>query len=562
MKVKTAAESIVTIVAASLALILLNALVCGARARVDLTERQIFTLSPASGRIVKTLPEKMTVKAYFGGVAAEHADRQQYIENLLSEYAEASSGKLTWEKVPVQNDKKEQVEELAKEGVRAVAVPTMKDDAPSLGLVTFAVKFQYLDKTEVWSADPTFFRRPMEGMEYEFSTRMRRLTTPKKKVGVTTGFGEPEQVQALQHEQIGLGGLYEVVPVDWSQNAKDVETVDILVVNGPTTKVSDAAKWYLDQHLMKGKPALLLVRGLRWQPGGNPQMPAELQEPDQPFLGTPADHGLADILGHYGFEVGTDVVVDGRNGAPGIIPLGRDPLITNVFSPLSQTLENGHNQIFEGLEFVAMPFVSTVKATKTEGVEVKPLLRTVDTSFKQVNAMAVTRSLRIEPKKEDRGPFVVAYSFSGKLTSFFADKPRPAGVAAPDPAKPDEGAGDLMSAPPTGEALKESPPGTRLIVVGGSEFAEDKMFRVMQMLGTNVYLNGYRAAHNMVDWLSQDTELIAVRGKVVARPIEGLEKSTRVLVKAANVVGAPLALVVFGIVYWRVRERRRKNVRL
>ena len=70
MKVKTAAESIVTIVAASLGLILLNALVCGARARMDLTEQHIFTLSPASTRIVKTLPEKMVVKAYFGGIPA------------------------------------------------------------------------------------------------------------------------------------------------------------------------------------------------------------------------------------------------------------------------------------------------------------------------------------------------------------------------------------------------------------------------------------------------------------------------------------------------------------
>jgi len=400
-------------------------------------------------------------------------------------------------------------------------------------------------------------------MEYEFSTRMRQLTTPKKKVGVTTGFGEPPQVRALQHPQIGLADLYDVSAIDWNTNAKDIENVDILVVNGPTQKVSDAAKWYLDQHLMKGKPALLLVRGMRWQGGGNPQMPPEMQQGEQPYLGTPADHGLGDLLAKYGFQVGTDVIIDGRNNAPGIVPLGTEPMFANALFPLAQAVENGHNQVFEGLEFMAVPFTSSVKTLKIEGAEVKPLLRTVESSYKQENAMAITRGLQLQPKKEDRGPFVVAWSFSGKLGSFFADKPRPEGVtSAPAEApKPEEG-GELMSAPTPGEVLKESPPQTRLIVVGGSEFAEDKMFQLMQMLGTNVYINGFRATHNMIDWLAQDTELIAVRGKLVARPIEGLESHTRVLVKTANVVGAPLLLVAFGVVYWRVRERRKKTVRL
>jgi ABC-type uncharacterized transport system involved in gliding motility auxiliary subunit len=284
-------------------------------------------------------------------------------------------------------------------------------------------------------------------------------------------------------------------------------------------------------------------------------------QPEQPYLGTPADHGLGDLLGHYGFEVGANVILDGQNSVTGVIPLGQEAQPTRMFFPLAETLEKDHNQMFEGLEFIALPFISTVKATKPQGAEVKPILRTVETSLRQDNALAVTRTLSIDPKSAPHGPFEVAFSFSGKLTSFYAGKPRPEGVSAPEAPKPEEG-GELMSAPPATDSLAESPPGTRLIVVGGSEFAEDKMFRIMQMVRSNVFVNGFRGVHNMVDWLAQDTDLVSVRGKVVARPLEGIEPGKKAWVKAGNVVGAPLALIAFGLVYWRLRERRRRTVKL
>ena len=47
-KVKTAAEALITAIAIAGALVLLNVLSCGTRARVDLTEQGIYSLSTAS----------------------------------------------------------------------------------------------------------------------------------------------------------------------------------------------------------------------------------------------------------------------------------------------------------------------------------------------------------------------------------------------------------------------------------------------------------------------------------------------------------------------------------
>lgn len=541
-KAKTAANSIVYGVSAALALVLLNALTCQSRAKIDLTENDIYTLSEASARMVRTLPEKMLVKAYFGNIPPEHRLKQEYVESILAEYASASGGKLEYQKIdPWENP--ELQEELRKEGIQRIWLLSMKEDKQEQIPAYFAVQFIYLDKKELWLPGQRF---ELAGLEYEFSTRIKRLALGKKKIGVTVGFGEPEQIQALQHPQLGLAYLYDVVPVNWRENPKTLDEVDAVVVNGPTDRVSDAAKWHLDQALMKGKPVVFLVRGVRWQPG-NQQM-AMLGE-DAPYLGTPADHGLGDLLAHYGFEVASDTVIDKRYHVMGAIPMGRQPLLRGEFFPLTEVLAGGPHEVLEGMQFVPMPFVSTVKlvgplaAEKPAGFEVKPLLRTSPTSFARKDVIVITRDTKIQMNKEERGPYVVAYAVQGKWKSFFDGKPAPAGVDAASP-------------------VKESPPSARMVVFGGSEFAEDKMVEIMRYVGTDAFLNGYRALHNAVDWALMDMDLVAVRSKQVERPLEPLESKDRILVKYANVAGTPLALILFGIVYWRVRERRRRHITL
>ena len=44
--------------------------------------------------------------------------------------------------------------------------------------------------------------------------------------------------------------------------------------------------------------------------------------------------------------------------------------------------------------------------------------------------------------------------------------------------------------------------------------------------------------------------------------IDRLEPGSRNAVKLANIAGGPVMLILFGIIYWRVRDRRRKNVKL
>jgi ABC-type uncharacterized transport system involved in gliding motility auxiliary subunit len=182
-KVKTAAEALVTAVAVAGALVLLNVLSCGTHARADLTERGIYSLSTSSEILVHSLKEKLTIKGYFGNVPAEYADRQAYVENLLAEYADASGGKVVYEKYDVDASDNEKArarqKELAGEGIEKLTLFSFKDDKRQQIPAYFDVKFSYLDKNEVWTAQSGGFT--LEGLEYEFSSRIQRVTSPANK---------------------------------------------------------------------------------------------------------------------------------------------------------------------------------------------------------------------------------------------------------------------------------------------------------------------------------------------------------------------------------------------
>jgi ABC-2 type transport system permease protein len=554
-KGRTAAEALITGVAIAGALILLNLLAFGSRARVDLTEDRIFSLSNASRNLVATMKERINIKGYFGNVPPEHAEKVTYVDMLLAEYAERSNGKIVYERIDPW-DKPELQQELKRDGVDKLRLQSRKDDSFEQVPMYFHVVFSHLDKKEVWMPSPAF---ALEGLEYDFSTRIKRLGHGKKKVGITQGFGEPAETQLLSAPgadvlpgvKVGLGDLYEVTAVNWKDEPKQIEDVDVLIVNGPTQKVSDAARMTLDRAVMTGKPVLFLVSGMRWQAGGGQQqIPGMPQDPEQPFLGIPGDTGLDELLLAYGFKVGQDVVMDLRYTAVGWLPPGsREGYRARGLFPHARSLQSGEKEILAGIDVVALPFTSTLTLVgpleNPEGdTRVIPLLETAPTSWARKEIVAITPNLALSPPEGEKGPYLVGAAVSGKFPSAFPDVPAPPGADA-DAAQ-----------------RKESVSHTRMMVVTAPAIAADTTLMDIRSHGDLVYINGFLALHNLVDWLAEEVDLIAVRAKKPERPIERLAPAERTLVRYANVIGAPLLLIVIGIVTWRLRERRRRNIRL
>jgi hypothetical protein len=559
-KAKTFAEALVTASATIGFFVLLNVVTCQSYAKVDLTETGIYSLSAASKRLVKDLPEKLVIKAYFGNVPAEYADRQRYIESLLEEYAEAGQ-KVDYTRYEVNaSDSPEALprqKELEADGIEKLILITFRDDGNKQIPAYFHVQFSYLGKKDTWAVRSAR-DLGLEGIEYEFSSRIRRLVKPQKKVGVSKGYGESEQTQAIsapgqdigQGIRVGLGDSYEVVPTDWKASPAALRDLDALIVNGPTERVSEVALWELDQFVMSGKPVVFLVKGMDWKSSQNQmQMMANPGE-DAPFLGTPVDDGLTELLATWGFEVQRNVIIDGRQSVVGVIPIGNPPLLTNGFFPKVSVLNPERGQALEGMPGLVTPFASSVKLVgplekDNPAFKVEPLLRTSGAAFAKGELMILTRQTQtIDQKGAAPGPFMVAVAGEGPWPSAYAGKPSPAGLA------------------PGPEAKPQAPAGTRLVVVGGQAFADDSTFGIMRAVGDPSYLNGFIALHGLVDWGMQDQELLSVRTKQVLRPVDPVEPGRKLVIKYGNAAGVPLLFVLFGVVLWRTRESRRRKIRL
>ena len=68
---------------------------------------------------------------------------------------------------------------------------------------------------------------------------------------------------------------------------------------------------------------------------------------------------------------------------------------------------------------------------------------------------------------------------------------------------------------------------------------------------------------NTIDWLSQDTDLLAIRSRDAAvRPLDAnISDDTKQRVKLANLIGPPALVLLIGVIRWN-RRRKRKEVSL
>jgi ABC-type uncharacterized transport system involved in gliding motility auxiliary subunit len=158
---------------------------------------------------------------------------------------------------------------------------------------------------------------------------------------------------------------------------------------------------------------------------------------------------------------------------------------------------------------------------------------------------------------EDKGPFALGYTAEGKLKSFFAGKPFPneKGEKVTLPAN--------ASLPPDAEKpLDEAQAPARLLLMGSSNVVSD-----MYIAGVSRYVPVYQInlafALNVMDWLAQDKALSSIRAKAITqRPITYGSESTPLVLQAVNIVGVPLAFILFGVMRWRIRSARRARAKI
>ncbi len=508
--------------------------------RLDLTEEGIYTLSDASKKLVASLPDRMTVKAFISAELPPHPQIkaiERYTRDLLDEYAANSKGKFVWEALdPASDEKIKQEAHRLKVFPRNLAV--LKQTQQSVAQAYLGIAFQHGGKIE---AIP--FVASINDLEYQISSTIRRMTRKKRKIGFSSGHGEPSTTRGLRAAQQQLKD-YAVTTVDLTEGKKPIPNdVDLLVVVGPQKPFAARAKYEIDQFLHQGKAVALFLDGMVLQ---TPRGQFGHQAP--PRIAQANRLGLDKMLEHYGVKLHQDLVMDRQNQRVRL-PAGQgQAVITNYPAFPIVTALDRENAITRKLKAYVSVFPSSVELTKAAkegkgGVQGQVLARSSKASWRQTGFFLFDALRQPKPTK-DLGPFSLAVALQGALPSYYAGK----AVPPAGPAKPGE---DRVEKPP--KETKRSPTSARLVVFGDSDMIKDQYLGLSQ--GRNLAL-----LLNTVDYLAQDESLIAIRTKSqTSRPMDKVEDGSVTMAKVGNIVGLPAAFILLGIARWRWRRTRRQR---
>jgi ABC-type uncharacterized transport system involved in gliding motility auxiliary subunit len=75
-------------------------------------------------------------------------------------------------------------------------------------------------------------------------------------------------------------------------------------------------------------------------------------------------------------------------------------------------------------------------------------------------------------------------------------------------------------------------------------------------------MGDFAFVQNILDWMTNEEGLIAVRMKTLNDPpIESASEAVKAAVKYGNIIGIPLALVLFGLIRWRIRRSKKSKLK-
>jgi gliding-associated putative ABC transporter substrate-binding component GldG len=324
-------------------LVVINVIAVRLFTRFDLTASKVYTLSDASKNLVAKLDDRITVKAYFTEeMPAPYNNNRRAVLDILNEYKAYAKGNLHYEFINPTGEKAEQ--EAQQQGIPPVEVQVVNNDKFEVKRAFLGLVVLYEDRKETLPVVQN-----LASLEYDISSALKRLTTrTKKRVGYTTGHGEPalEQLQAVNRE---LSGQYDLVPVDVNGAVPIPTNLAALLVISPATRFSDSSAYAVDQFVMHGgKVAFFLNR-----------MTASLQQ----RVAQPLETGLESTLEAYGVRVNDDLIRDAQCANVSVMQQqGSFQMRSQVPFPYlpNASMFNRNNAVVKDLESLIFFFVSSL----------------------------------------------------------------------------------------------------------------------------------------------------------------------------------------------------------
>ncbi len=343
-------------------------------------------------------------------------------------------------------------------------------------------------------------------------------------------------------------------------------SLNCLIIARPREKFSDYELFQIDQFLMQGKSlALVIDRFNEMSPAGQQGMMGQAP------VFVPLDTGLEKLLSHYGIRIQQSFVMDEncyRQELPAQFGGGERAI---YFAPLIKDRFINHD----------LDFLKNIK--RLVALKISPLEldseRITQNSLKTYRLFASSEKswqmrdrinlnpMFIKPPEssEDMRSYPLAYIIEGEFPSYFAGKPLPVREIK-DEKESEEKAGAEASKSPTDIDLSQ-------IERQGQFLARGQRGKILvmasaDMLRDNVLDAGGRGSNatfilNTIDYLNGREDIAVMRAKVQRfNPVEDTQAGTKAFVKASNIAGLPVLVVIFGLGVWFRRHSRKKHIQM
>ncbi len=453
-------------------------------ARLDVTEDNQYTLSPATKSILRNLEEPVSVKAYFSkNLPADFEKLRRDFQDLLIEYRSLSKGNVDYTFVDPNEDPQLEQEAL-QSGIRPLLINVREKDQSTQQKAFMGAVLTIGDQQEVIP-----FISNETPMEYTLTTGIKKISVvDKPSVGFIQGHGEPplsDLGQAIQ----ALSVVFAVENVDLSIEPTIPDRYRAIVLISPTDSIPPDQFAKLDDYLSRGGKLVVAVNAVNGDFSS--------------AQGTAIEHHVFAWLATKGIQVEPSFVIDANCGS------------------VTVQQRQGFFTINTPVQFPFLPIVNTFpEHPATKGLE-QVILQFASPVIFQGGTGTFTALLQSSQKSG----IVQAPTFFDVTNKKWADTDFP------------------LSGVVLGGVLEggEASDGSRLVVFGDGDFPISAGGRGINPDNVNLLVN-------TIEWLSDDTGLSALRTKgISSRPIDELEDGKRSFLKYLNFFLPILLAIGYGI---------------
>lgn len=493
--------------------------------RLDLTETKAYTISEVSKRLFERIDEQVRITYYVSSRLTDQFPQTQEIADLLAEYAASSRGSIEVELIdPTAQEITSRVESL---GVAPRQLEVAEAGEQTIALVYSGIVIEYLDRFE---ALPFVFG--VSTLEYEVTSTIRDLLADRNPslglIAAADADGRP-RAENLSYAASALGEVFDVREIAAGEPIAD--DVDVLLVVGAQSLSHDALI-HIDQYIMRGGSGLLAIDA------ATVSLQAGLQA-------IPAGREAAELLGHYGIEVGEALLLD-RSSNQIVVQEPSARMIVQRAYPyphwiraLERYTSEAHpiTSRFTGLDLY---WPTYLQVPELEDLQAERIVATTPDAWLMSDPYATNPSqsaIFAVGAEATIGQYSLVVAATGELDSYY----------------------DQVDAEATGvaEFTSDTTEG-RLVVVGDADFLDD---RLLQATGSGGNLDFLL---NAAQWLANDEELLQIRTRTArnlrldAIADEAQRRSRMVFGQAVNIYIVPLAVIGAGLI--RFFRRRRRSI--